>query len=124
MKRTQRSQEGYLCVENEHAPPIPDDLVAIARAAGKNPIGAKVQGVLEMPAVRCGHCHTVRLVQPLRTRTRPVCRGCCETLCDGCAGVAHMTGECRSLDARFDMAQEAMATGKTKALSVLRETVA
>lgn len=120
--RTTRSAEGYVCVENEHAPAVGDDLIAQAVAAGKPvPIGAGKTGVYEMPAVRCGHCHTVRLVQPLRTRTRPICRGCNEVMCDGCAAVAHITGECRSLDARFSIAQEAIDKGKT--VNVLRETI-
>lgn len=87
---SKRSLEGYLLIDNRHAP--------AAERAGT--------GVTEVPTLTCSHCHTQMVVNPMRTRERPYCRKCDHYLCDGCAAVATLTGECRPLTQTLDLAQE------------------
>lgn len=100
---SKRAQEGYLLIDNRHAPPVSE---AMALATGKTVIGAGVSGVFEAPILTCSHCHAQLVVNPLRTRDRPYCRKCDHYLCDGCAAVAAMTGDCAPLKSVFDNTQE------------------
>lgn len=99
--RSKRSLEGYLIIDNRNAPVDPE----WARASGKSPIGAG-GGVTELPVLTCSHCHAQLVVNPLRTRERPFCRKCDHYLCDGCAAVANLTGECTPMSKTLDLAQE------------------
>ena len=103
---SKRAQEGYLLIDNRHAPPVSED---VARASGKNVIGAGVRGVFEAPILTCSHCQAQMVINPLRTRDRPYCRKCDHYLCDGCAAVAAMMGDCAPLKSIFDHAQERQA---------------
>lgn len=107
---SKRSLEGYLLIENRHAPAVSED---VARASGKNPIGAGVNGVFEASILTCSHCHAQMIVNPMRTRERPFCRKCDHYLCDGCAAVANLTGECTPLKKSLDLAQERAITKGT-----------
>jgi len=105
--KTKRSLEGYLLIDNRHAPPVS---LEMARASGKEVLGAGVAGVVEMPVLTCSHCHRGVAVQPLRTRDRAYCRKCDHYICDECAVVATLNGGvCEPLTKRLDLLQEQAA---------------
>lgn len=96
--RTKRSLEGYLLIDNSHAPGVSE---AMARASGKSVMGAGINGKYEAGILTCSHCQVQMPVNPLRTRERGYCRKCDHYLCDTCNAVAARTGECGSLKARL-----------------------
>jgi len=102
---SKRSLEGYLIVDNRHAP--------VPKHPTREFIGAG-QAVTELPTVTCSHCHAQLIVNPLRTRERPYCRKCDHYLCDGCAAVATLTGECTPMTKTLDLAQERALKGTSR----------
>ena len=105
---SKRSLEGYLLIENRHAPGIDADW---ARKSGKDPIGAGMQGIMETSTITCSHCQKQMIVQPLRTRERPYCRKCDHYMCDECALVSKLNGgECLPMKAVFDIQSEHLHT--------------
>lgn len=100
---SKRSLEGYLLIDNRHAP--------VPMHPTRQFIGQGVSGVQEVPILTCSHCHTQMVVNPLRTRERPYCRKCDHYLCDGCAAVANLTGECSPMTKQLDLAQERALKG-------------
>jgi hypothetical protein len=101
--QSKRSHEGYLLIDNRHAPGVSEEM---ARASGKDVIGAGVNGVLEAAVLTCSHCQKGLIVQPLRTREREYCRKCDHYICDDCALVAKLNGgKCLPYQARLDRHQ-------------------
>lgn len=99
--KSKRSLEGYLSVDNRHAP------VAPMSVGGKTFAGSS--GVLERSTLTCSHCQRQMIVQPLRTRERPYCRKCDHYICDNCAVLAKLNGgECQPLNATLDRLQETL----------------
>lgn len=97
---SKRSLEGYLIIDNRHAP--------VPKHQTHQFAGAGVSGVMEAPVLTCSHCHRQMIVQPLRTRERPYCRKCDHYICDDCALVAKLNGgECAPMTAVLDRQQEA-----------------
>lgn len=98
---SKRSLEGYLLIDNSHAPGPSDEEIA---KFGKDVLGAR--GKLELPIVTCSHCHRQVAMQPGRTRERPYCRKCDHYICDDCAVVATIRGECVTMNEVLDSLQE------------------
>lgn len=59
-------------------------------------------GLSEFPTYTCNHCHSVVVMNPLRTRERAFCRGCNSYICDACGAVRSQTLECKSMDRVID----------------------
>lgn len=101
--KSKRSLEGYLIVDNRHAPGFSDE--EAARLGKPGAIGGR--GVVEAAVLTCSHCHRQMIVQPLRTRERPYCRRCDHYICDDCALVAKLNGgACRPMTHHLDQLQE------------------
>jgi hypothetical protein len=82
MTKTRKSREGYLLIDNSHAPPMS---VEEACATGKPVIGAGVRGVFETAFITCSHCQGTVILNPDRTRERAWCYKCDHYICDACA---------------------------------------
>lgn len=52
--------------------------------------------VFEAPTITCSHCLCSFVINPDRKRERGRCWKCFHYLCDQCALVLKLTGECRS----------------------------
>ena len=96
---SKRSQEGYLLIDNRHAPAVS---LAAARASGKEVVGAGVNGVFESALITCAHCHRTVVLNPQRDRPRGYCRRCDHYVCDspGC------NAGCLPMKMLLDIAQE------------------
>ena len=56
----------------------------------------------EQPTYTCHHCHSVVVMNQLRTRAREYCMGCDHYICDGC-GIKKKLGEpCRPVKQQVD----------------------
>lgn len=86
--RTQRSKEGWLLLDNRHAPG-PGDV-----------------RFLEAATITCSHCSQVMIRNPERTRERAWCRSCDHYICDPCS-VAMQTGVCVPMAKRLEDGQTA-----------------
>lgn len=102
---SKRSQEGYLLIDNRHAPAVS---LAAARASGKEVVGAGVNGVFESALITCAHCHRTVVLNPQRDRPRGYCRRCDHYVCDspGC------NAGCLPMKTILDVAQEAAHRGR------------
>lgn len=83
---SQRAREGYLLVDNRHAP------------------GPDGTTFLEAATIRCSHCHQQLIRNPARARERAWCFKCDRYLCDRCAVLAKLQG-CKPLDKVLDELQ-------------------
>lgn len=77
--RSKRAHEGYLLIDNRHAPGVSAEEAA---RAGKEVAGAGARGVFESATVTCAHCQRVVVLNPQRTRERGYCRRCDHYVCD------------------------------------------
>jgi hypothetical protein len=96
MFHSNRSQEGYLRIDNKLAPP-PDEAhmadVAALEARGCYVITPPVGAVFEGATLTCSHCHVTFLKNPQRQRERRHCSKCDHYICDSVAcnsDIAHM----------------------------------
>ncbi len=97
--RTQRTGEGYLQIDHRDSPGITDD--EIVRLGMAIPLGHGQEN-LELPILKCWHCQTMLVRNPLRVRDRGYCPGCDRYLCDLCNDKRIKTGICRPWTQVFD----------------------
>jgi hypothetical protein len=97
---SKRSLEGYLLIDNRHAPG-PDD--AQVAAIGQPVAGAGAQGVWESATVTCSHCHRVVILNPDRSRARNYCSTCDHYVCDNPACII----TCQPMNKTLDELQRA-----------------
>lgn len=75
-------REGYLLVDHQASPGLPDD---VARASGYDPLLCREGKRFEAATLTCRHCRTTVVKSPLRTRARHQCAKCSgRYICDGC----------------------------------------
>lgn len=84
----QRSREGYMHIDHQSSPGVPEPLARKAGLAGFN-VGEG--SVVELSTLTCSHCKTVQIKNPMRQRERGHCFKCNHYICDLCATVQ----ECR-----------------------------
>lgn len=102
---SKRGQEGYLMIDNRHAPSITPEQ---AHATGKEIAGVGNNGLYETATVTCSHCHAQVILRPDRTRDRGYCRKCDHYICDQCEVVRIASGyACKPLNQLFDEIQAA-----------------
>lgn len=102
---SKRKHEGYLLIDNSFGPGISE--ADLARLPRKGPVPAVPEGSkFEAPTITCSHCHTVVVINSLRTRARAYCVKCDHYICDVCGVVSAQTKECRPLKAVLDEQQE------------------
>lgn len=103
--KTLRQQEGWMFIENNHAPVDDATMVAAGYVPGSG------RGRYESATYTCSHCNYVVVIEPKRTRERGYCRKCDQRVCDGCAYIMAKTFECLPMKKLADDVQEAAATG-------------
>lgn len=81
--------EGYLFVDHRASPGIPADQ---ALRMGLDPNTVKEGAVLEAATMRCAHCPSVYIKNPLRTRERGYCFSCAGFVCDACQVASKLPG--------------------------------
>lgn len=74
--RSLRSREGYLLIDNRHAP------------------GPGGVAFVEAAVRTCAHCQKQLIRNPLRTRERARCFSCDYFICDLCALILKIKGVC------------------------------
>lgn len=99
MTRSEKSREGYLLVDHSFSPGLPAD---VARASGYDPALCGEGKRFEAATQTCSHCGGSQVKNPLRTRERGHCSKCNHFLCDPCAAVLKLTGECKPYVAYTD----------------------
>lgn len=79
--------EGYLFVDHRNSPGIPE---AAALKMGLDPSAVREGKVYEAATLRCVHCPSVFIMNPLRTRERGYCPKCNGFICDACVIASKM----------------------------------
>lgn len=74
-------REGYLLVDHQASPGLPED---VARAAGYDPAYVREGKRYEVGTLTCAHCKTTVVPNPFRTREREFCFKCMHYICDVC----------------------------------------
>jgi hypothetical protein len=80
-------QQGYLLVDHQASPGLPED---VALAAGYDPLMCREGKRFEADTLTCSHCKCAVVKNPLRTRERAHCFKCNHYVCDICAFKATM----------------------------------
>jgi len=107
---SKKRHEGYLLVDNRHAP-VPEELLR-----AKNIPVEMAKGVFESGVITCSHCQRQVIVNPLRTRERAYCRKCDHYICDLCGAEYGRTGgECKNMKKTLDDLQEQAALAEQRA---------
>ena len=91
--RTEASREGYLLIDHRASPGI-DELTARRLNIPYVPEGKTG----EFKTLTCKHCKGSWYLNPLRTRDRARCPECFRYICDGCADLYKITGECVTIE--------------------------
>lgn len=92
--------KGYLFVDHRASPGLDEES---AIKLGYHPDQVKEGQVFEADTLRCNHCGTQFIMNPLRTRPREHCFKCNQYICDGCAGAARQPDYVhRCLDQQID----------------------
>jgi hypothetical protein len=116
-----RRHEGYLLIDNSHAPAIsPEEAAKLGKAhiAG---LGVKK---LEAAILTCHHCQRQMVKNLLRTRPRAYCPKCDHYICDWCeAERVKSGGMCVPMKKKLDEAQEAAALAEQKSRHGLLDRV-
>jgi len=73
--------DGYLSVDHRASPGLPS---RVAEALGVPEHLVREGGHLELATMTCGHCSTVVIPNPDRTRERGYCLKCDRYICDHC----------------------------------------
>jgi hypothetical protein len=96
---SERSQEGYLLLDNRNSPGVPVELA---------PDALIVPGGMtyESATFTCSHCHTIVIINPLRSRPSDRCFSCNHRICPGCHA-ALQTSTCMPMAKVFDLLQTA-----------------
>ena len=81
--KTKRNQEGYLLIDNRHAP---------------GPDGVRFA---EVATITCSHCQRQLIRNPTRERERAWCSQCDHYICDDCNAVRLVAG-CKTFKAFMD----------------------
>jgi hypothetical protein len=100
---SKRRLEGYLLVDNRHAPAIDANQVRAFERQHGPVTAAGVTGLFESATLTCAHCHAQIVLNPNRSRPRHYCSKCDKYVCDNAACVL----ECSPLNAVFDQLQAA-----------------
>lgn len=79
-------QQGYLLVDHQASPGLPED---VARLAGYDPKFCGEGKRFEADTLTCSHCKTAVVKNPLRQRERVHCFKCNHYICDFCAFKAY-----------------------------------
>jgi len=90
--RSEKSREGYLLVDHSASPGLPE---SVARASGYDPQHCQEGKRFEAATITCSHCGGAYVKNPLRQRDRGRCFNCFKFLCDPCAAVMKLGGECK-----------------------------
>jgi len=80
---TKRSREGYLLIDNRHAP------------------GPDGTTFLEAATITCNHCQRQMIRNPERKREREWCSNCDRYICDPCGAIRKIAG-CKTFAAILD----------------------
>lgn len=81
-----RTKEGYLLIDHQASPGIPEDM---ARACGLDPKAVAGGKILEVGTLTCSHCKGTVVKSPFRKIERSVCAKCGHHyICDSCAFLA------------------------------------
>ncbi len=76
-------REGYLLVDHQASPGLPED---VAIAAGYDPLMCREGKRFEAATLTCAHCKSAIVKNPLRVRQREACMKCSgRYICDICA---------------------------------------
>lgn len=73
--------KGYLFVDHRASPGLNEEQ---AIKLGYHPTQVKEGALYEADTLRCNHCSTIFIINPLRTRERGHCFKCNSYICDGC----------------------------------------
>lgn len=84
---------GYFQIDHRDSPGLTDD--EIVQCGGPVPLG-QGRANFEADVVKCWHCQTMIILNPLRTRGRHFCYGCDHYICDNCYLDYKVSGVCRS----------------------------
>lgn len=90
---SQRSKEGFLVIDNRHAPDM----------QGRT-------GVLELATITCSHCQRQIIRNPARTRDRAFCAKCDHYICDECGAAGGCVPYAKRLD---DIEKQVLRQGVT-----------
>lgn len=97
--RSRPLREGYLLVDHRNSPGVPEK-------------GIEAGSIHEHQTLTCGHCQSLVVLNPERTRDRSWCYNCNEYICDGCSYKAHEHNEpCSSFAKRIDNQAELIIQG-------------
>lgn len=77
----QRAKEGELMIDHRASPGLTEDQ---ARLFGYDPTAVKEGKLFEAATMTCGHCGTIVIRNPGRTRERGFCPKCSHYICDQC----------------------------------------
>lgn len=103
--RSKRSQEGYILIDHRNSPGVrEEDLTPAAKRAGFLP----ATGLFESPTIRCCHCGTMVVINPLRTRARHHCQRCDHYVCDQYACITTCTPFEQQVDDALEAAVHAL----------------
>lgn len=95
--KSKRSLEGYLLVDNRHAPgPSIAEIARFERLHG--PVAGAGASFFESATLTCAHCHAQIVLNPDRSRARNYCSKCDKYVCDHPSCVV----ECRPLTVLMD----------------------
>lgn len=111
---SKRSHEGYLLMNHNDSPGVPDAVLQTVNPA--LPMGAG-RGLFEAPTITCSHCQRVVIMNPLRTRDRAYCAKCDRYLCDECGAALAASGVCRPFTQIIEEVQEQAATGEPRSIN-------
>jgi hypothetical protein len=110
---SERSKEGYLLIDHRASPGFtPEQARMLGIDADPRQLGPKQ--MFEAPTITCSHCLCSFVINPDRKRERGRCWKCFHYLCDQCAVVLKLTGECRSGRRLVDEANSGRVTGGTQ----------
>lgn len=79
------------------------------------------EGLFEAHTLTCGHCRTIVVLEPRRTRERANCRKCNHYLCDRCGAAAVQNAECIPLNKLVDQLYETALKQQQSDLNLSKE---
>lgn len=111
---SKRRHEGYLLIDNRHAPGLSLEEAAKVGKAGIP--GLAGDPLVEAATITCSHCHRVVVINRLRVRPRAYCRKCDHYICDWCElARVQSGGECNPMVKILDEQQEQAARDEQRA---------
>lgn len=113
---SKRSLEGEFMIDHRNSPGLTaEDLAGF-------PSPAVAGGELyESALITCGHCRSVVILNPNRSRERGYCPKCDRYMCDECEFLRAQTFACRDYERYLDDLQRSMEQQPNVALQVLTQ---